>query len=80
MVVSIKTFQNHIWVAPYYEDDLMELRELIGVEHILFGSDFPHAEGLATPMNFLEDLGGFSSMEVEQIMSRNGRELVIPNN
>lgn len=76
----IKTFQNHIWVAPYYEDDLMELRELIGVEHILFGSDFPHAEGLATPMNFLEDLGGFSSMEVEQIMSRNGRELVIPNN
>ena len=76
----IKTFQNHIWVAPYYEDDLMELRELIGVEHILFGSDFPHAEGLATPMNFLEDLGGFSSMEVEQIMSRNGRELVIPDN
>ncbi|OUV77031.1 MAG: amidohydrolase [Acidimicrobiaceae bacterium TMED130] len=76
----IKTFQNHIWVAPYYEDDLMELRELIGVEHILFGSDFPHAEGLAIPMNFLEDLGGFSSMEVEQIMSRNGRELVIPNN
>ena len=76
----IKTFQNHIWVAPYYEDDLMELRELIGVEHILFGSDLPHAEGLATPMNFLEDLGGFSSMEVEQIMSRNGRELVIPNN
>ena len=76
----IKTFQNHIWVAPYYEDDLMELRELIGVEHILFGSDFPHAEGLATPMNFLEDLGGFSSMEIEQIMSRNGRELVIPNN
>ena len=76
----IKTFQNHIWVAPYYEDDLMELRELIGVEHILFGSDFPHAEGLATPMNFLEDLGGFSSMEVEQIMSRNGKELVIPNN
>ena len=76
----IKTFQNHIWVAPYYEDDLMELRELIGVEHILFGSDFPHAEGLATPMNFLEDLGGFSSMEVEQIMSKNGRELVIPNN
>ena len=52
----IKTFQNHIWVAPYYEDDLMELRELIGVEHILFGSDFPHAEGLATPINFLEDL------------------------
>ena len=76
----IKTFQNHIWVAPYYEDDLMELRELIGVEHILFGSDFPHAEGLATPMNFLEDLSGFSSMEVEQIMSKNGRELVIPNN
>jgi predicted TIM-barrel fold metal-dependent hydrolase len=74
----VKTFQNHIWVAPYYEDDLMELRELIGVDHILFGSDYPHAEGLATPMDFLHDLEGFSSSEIEQIMHKNGRALVTP--
>ena len=74
----VKTFQNHIWVAPYYEDDLMELRELIGVDHILFGSDYPHAEGLATPMDFLNDLEGFSSSEIEQIMHKNGRALVTP--
>ena len=28
---------------PYYEDDLMGLRDALGAEHILFGSDFPHA-------------------------------------
>ena len=41
----IEVFREHIWVAPYYEDDLLELRDLLGVDHILFGSDFPHAEG-----------------------------------
>ena len=75
----VETFQNHIWVAPYYEDDLMELRELIGVDHILFGSDYPHAEGLASPMDFLDDLVGFSSHEIKQIMYENGRSLVTPS-
>ena len=75
----VETFQNHIWVAPYYEDDLMELRELIGVDHILFGSDYPHAEGLASPMDFLDDLVGFSSHEIKQIMYENGRALVTPS-
>ena len=38
------------------------LAELIGVDHILFGSDWPHAEGLADPLSYVEDLdeAGFS--------------------
>jgi len=55
------------------------LRELIGVDHILFGSDYPHAEGLASPMDFLDDLIGFSSHEIKQIMYENGRSLVTPS-
>jgi len=75
----VETFQKHIWIAPYYEDDLTELRELIGVDHILFGSDFPHAEGLAKPMDFYHDLNGFSKAEIEQVMRENGKALVIPS-
>ncbi|KIE49336.1 MAG: amidohydrolase [marine actinobacterium MedAcidi-G2A] len=75
----IETFQKHIWVAPYYEDDLAELRELIGVEHILFGSDYPHAEGLAVPMDFANDLHGFSDEEIKKIMSSNGKQLITPS-
>jgi len=43
---------------------------------ILFGSDFPHAERLAEPRRFVEDLDGFSEPEVRQIMRDNGRGLV----
>ena len=74
-----ETFRRHIWVAPYYEDDLTELRDLIGVSQILFGSDYPHAEGLAVPMDFSKDLNGFSDQEIKQVMSTNGKQLVTPN-
>ncbi|MEC7878672.1 MAG: amidohydrolase family protein, partial [Actinomycetota bacterium] len=70
---------EHIWVAPYYEDDLLELRDLLGVDHILFGSDFPHAEGLAVPTEFVHDLQGFNEDEIQKIMQSNGKKLISPN-
>ena len=36
--------------SPYYEEDLRQLADTIGVEQILFGSDWPHGEGLAEPV------------------------------
>jgi len=37
----VEQFLGHVWVSPYYEDDLERLRDTIGADHILFGSDFP---------------------------------------
>jgi predicted TIM-barrel fold metal-dependent hydrolase len=42
---------------------------------MLFGSDWPHAEGLRNPVDFVADLDGFDSAEVEQIMRTNGLAL-----
>ena len=75
----IETFRRHVWVAPYYEDDLPALREMIGAEHMLFGSDFPHAEGLADPVSFVDDLEGFSDDEIRLIMRDNGLQLIERN-
>ena len=75
----VEVFRRHIWVAPYYEDDLLELRDLIGVEQILFGSDFPHAEGLANPTDFVHDLAGFTEEDIKKIMQTNGKGLITPN-
>jgi predicted TIM-barrel fold metal-dependent hydrolase len=74
----IEQLREHVKVAPYYEDDIAGLRELIGTENVLFGSDFPHAEGLAVPTDFVNDLEGFGSDEVELIMRDNGWKLVQP--
>jgi predicted TIM-barrel fold metal-dependent hydrolase len=75
----IETCRRHVWISPYYEDDLVELRNTIGADHVLFGSDFPHAEGLANPVDFVHDLDGFTDDEIRLVMRENGLALTRPN-
>jgi predicted TIM-barrel fold metal-dependent hydrolase len=72
----LETFREHVWVAPYYEDDIVDLRDKIGADHVLFGSDYPHGEGLADPISFVDDLPSFSKDDVQLIMRDNGLGLV----
>jgi predicted TIM-barrel fold metal-dependent hydrolase len=72
----VQQLREHLWVAPFYEDDIRLLADSIGVDHVLFGSDYPHAEGLADPLAFVDDLPGFSGAEVEQIMRTNALTLL----
>ena len=73
----VETLRNHVWVAPYYEVDLAAVRDILGLEHLLFVSDWPHAEGLAEPRTFADDLAsqGFSADEIRTVMHDNGRVL-----
>jgi predicted TIM-barrel fold metal-dependent hydrolase len=75
----METLRRHVWIAPYYEDDLGAVKAAMGVEHLLFGSDWPHAEGLAEPRTFAEDLRAqeFTEDEIRVIMTANGRELTV---
>ena len=61
---------------PYYEDDLPQLAEVIGVDKILFGSDWPHGEGLESPVSFTAELVGFSDTEIRKIMRDNALGLL----
>jgi predicted TIM-barrel fold metal-dependent hydrolase len=74
----VVTFRRHVWVAPYYEDDIRGLADRIGVERVLMGSDYPHAEGLAEPIRFVDDLKGFTAAEVRRVMRENARALLTP--
>jgi len=69
---------EHVWVSPYYEDDLGGLKQQIGADHVLFGSDYPHAEGLAVPTDFVRDLVGFDETEVRRVMRENALGLLRP--
>jgi predicted TIM-barrel fold metal-dependent hydrolase len=74
----IEELRAHVWVSPYYEDDLLGLRDALGASQIIFGSDYPHAEGLADPVTFVKDLDGFSTDEVRLIMRENALALSQP--
>ena len=54
-----QTFKRHVWISPFYEDELASLRELLGVDRIIMGSDYPHVEGLAEPASYIKDLENF---------------------
>ncbi len=46
-------FKRHINVVPYPEDDVIDLADRLGgVDCLVMGSDWPHAEGLKEPADF----------------------------
>lgn len=71
----IETFRRHVWIAPFHEDSLLELKSLIGAENMLLGSDWPHAEGLADPTEFVHELEGFDESEIKRVMRDNALSL-----
>jgi predicted TIM-barrel fold metal-dependent hydrolase len=65
------TFKRNIWMHPFHEEDPRRLVELLGADHVIFGSDFPHVEGLADPLSYLDELEGLSEEDVRKIMGGN---------
>ena len=72
----VDQFTEHVWVAPYYEDDMAMLKDVIGIERLLFGSDFPHTEGLPEPTHFVKDIPTFDEAETKAIMRDNVLDLL----
>ncbi len=65
-------FREHFVVAPFPEENVERVVAEIGIEPIVFGSDFPHGEGLAYPSKYVEaQLSSFSDEQQRQIMRDN---------
>ena len=73
----LETFQRCIYVNPFWEDDIMKLVGRMGEDHVLFGSDYPHPEGLARPLEFLDhlDKAGITAELQRKVMSSNADSL-----
>ena len=67
----VATFKRNVWVHPFHEDDPMDIVRLIGADRVLFGSDYPHPEGLAEPVAYVDRLEGLSRDEIARIMGGN---------
>jgi predicted TIM-barrel fold metal-dependent hydrolase len=70
------TFKRHFWMHPFHEEDPRELVKLLGADHVIFGSDFPHIEGLADPLSWADELHGLPDDELRQVMGGNMMELM----
>src|SRR5256714_11206549 len=67
----VAVFKRNVYVSPFWEDDLGALAEVIGEEHVLFGSDYPHPEGLADPASYALALAGLPDEKIRKIMGGN---------
>jgi predicted TIM-barrel fold metal-dependent hydrolase len=75
----VEVFKRNVSVNPFWEDDVGALVDLLGSGHVLFGSDYPHPEGLAEPLDYLEFLDGFPSIDAatrRRIMGENANALL----
>jgi len=67
----VDVFTRNVYVHPFHEEDIRGLVELLGSDHVLFGSDFPHPEGLGDPISYVDDLEGLPREDVVKIMGAN---------
>ena len=71
-----ETFIRNVFVAPAYEDDMDVLATFLPADRILFGSDYPHPEGLAEPLDYLKEFANFSEGDVRKIFHGNLKGLL----
>ncbi|MGV9408720.1 amidohydrolase family protein [Nocardia sp. NPDC003693] len=67
----VAAIKNSVHVSPFWEEDLAALADLIGVERVLFGSDYPHPEGLAEPARYVNEIKDMPLEHQKLIMGGN---------
>jgi predicted TIM-barrel fold metal-dependent hydrolase len=72
----VEAVRTRVHISPFWEDDLAELSSLVGVERVLFGSDWPHPEGLADPVRYVDELTKFDEADKAKVMGGNLARLV----
>lgn len=71
----VETFRRHIWVNPFWEDHVDDVIAAVGVDRVIFGSDWPHIEALPEPLQYVEELTHLSPADEKRILADNAAEL-----
>ncbi len=69
----LDTIKRQLYVAPFWEDKLEPVIDIVGLDHVLYSSDWPHPEGLADPVGFYRwcEAEGVSKDATDKIMGEN---------
>ena len=73
----IDVFRRNVWISPFWEGSVEDVVETVGWDRVMFGSDFPHPEGLEEPKGIFryneEDL---SEKRMYDFMGDNARRFL----
>jgi predicted TIM-barrel fold metal-dependent hydrolase len=70
-------FRRNVWINPFWEDKITDVVEHMGADRVIYGSDWPHMEGMERPRDILEEdeLDGLSVADQAKILYENGAAL-----
>jgi predicted TIM-barrel fold metal-dependent hydrolase len=71
----VELFKRNVWINPFWEDDVNEVVELMGPDRVIFGSDWPHIEGMPQPLDYVRDVAHFDAATQRKILRDNTLEL-----
>ena len=71
----VELFRRNVWINPFWEDDVRETADRMGTDRVIFGSDWPHIEGMEHPLDYVTELKVFSDEDRKRILLDNVSEL-----
>jgi predicted TIM-barrel fold metal-dependent hydrolase len=71
-----ETFRQHVWINPFWEDDVHQVVDVMGADRVLFGSDWPHIEGMPAPLDYLVELKGLEEDVQRKVLRDNALGLM----
>jgi predicted TIM-barrel fold metal-dependent hydrolase len=74
-----EVFRRHFWVSPFPEEDVVGLTHLIGADRVLFGSDWPHAEGTEQPADYVRYIEKLDPDDTRMVLRDNAMSLLSPS-
>ncbi len=69
------TFREHVWINPFWEDDPYEVIEHMGADRVIFGSDWPHIEGMPQPLDYATELKELDPASMKLVLRDNALAL-----
>lgn len=74
----VDLFRSQVWINPFWEDDVEQVVEQMGAERVVFGSDWPHIEGMPQPLDYLPEVKGLSAADQRLVLHDNAASLIAP--
>ena len=71
----VETFRRHIWVNPFWEDQVDDVIAAVGVDRVIFGSDWPHIEALPEPLQYVDEVRHLAPEHQRAILATNAESL-----
>jgi len=67
----LEVLRRNVWIHIFQDPNPVELIDMLGVPNSMFGSDFPHPEGLRDPLAFSEAISSLPEADKEAVMGGN---------